>query len=93
MDSVTKAPIPNAQVSIAPFRAAAMPSTAISDSAGHFELAKTRTHISLLPISFDEAWIDARIEVSADGYETRRLVLLDLTGRTSPEIPVYLKHR
>jgi hypothetical protein len=93
LDSDTKAPIPNARVSVAPFWDPALMSTAISDSAGRFALTKAKTNISLIPISFDQAWIDARIEVSADGYETKQLVFLDLTGRPSPEIPVYLKHR
>jgi hypothetical protein len=93
LDSVTKAPIPNAQVSVAPYWDPESTSKATSDAAGRFDIAKATLHISLSPISFDRAWIDARIEVSAEGYETKQVVLLDLPGRDSPEIPIYLKHR
>jgi hypothetical protein len=52
----------------------------------------TPPRFSLSEVSFTEAWLDAGIEVSADGYEPQRLTVLDLTKGSLPDLAVYLAH-
>jgi hypothetical protein len=46
-----------------------------------------------LPVSADELWEDARIEVAAEGYQTQTLSELDLGKRESANVMVYLTRR
>jgi carboxypeptidase family protein len=92
LDSMTNAPIANAQVLVTPFGGSGLAWSAVSDASGRFEVAKPRRY-SLKHVPFDQAWIDARIDVSANGYEPRRVVMLDLTKRYLPDIIVPLMPR
>jgi hypothetical protein len=90
-DSVTKAPIANAQVRITPYWSPDWLATGVSDSAGRF--VATAPRISPLAVSPDELWTDARIEVVAEGYQAQPVAELDLAKRESTNIMVYLKRR
>ncbi len=90
LDSMTNAPIANAQVRVTPFGGSGLTWTAVSNAAGRFEVERTRRR-SLMPIPFKEGWVDAWVDVSAEGYEPQRVVMLDLTKRTLPEIMVALR--
>jgi len=94
LDRTTMQPIPSAQVSVAPFFERGLTSVTISDPAGRFGIPPTdQGRIALHPISLEEAWTDAWLEVSAEGYQPHEVAVLDLTKRESPEIVVYLDRR
>jgi len=89
MDGMTNAPIPNAQVRVTPFGGSGLTWTAVSNAAGRFEVARSRRS-SFMPIPFKEGWVDAWVDVSAEGYDPQRVVMLDLTKRYLPDIMVAL---
>jgi hypothetical protein len=94
LDSMTKAPIAGATVSVTPFGGSGLRLTSASDPAGRFEVQRTTNHLGWYSgIPLTRAWTDAHIDVSADGYQPQRSALLDLTKRTLPDVPVYLTHR
>ena|SRR5580765_3415397 len=91
VDSITKAPIANAQLRMMPYWNSAWLTTGTTGSDGRF--VATASRLSLFPPSSDELWTDARIEVVAEGYQTKTLSELDLTKSQSSNIAVYLIHR
>lgn len=93
LDSATKAPIQNAQVSVTPFSDLAQRLSATTDTAGRFAIAGTPWRMSIVPNELIQPWTDARISVFAEGYEAQALAELDLTKGELPDITVYLKHR
>ncbi len=94
LDSTTKAPISGATVSVTPFGGSGLVLMSASDAGGRFEVQQTARHFYYWPPpSATQAWVDAHMDLSAAGYETQRVPLLDLTKRALPEAPVYLSHR
>jgi hypothetical protein len=92
LDGMTNAPIPNAQVRVTPFGGSGLTWAAVSNAAGRFEVERSRRS-SFMPIPFKEGWVDAWVDVSAEGYEPQRVVMLDLTKRILPDIMVALTRR
>jgi hypothetical protein len=94
LDRTTNMPIANARVSATPFWGRRPISVTLSDTAGRFAIAPDGALrgelIALHPISMAEAWTDARIEVSADGYAPQQQAALDLTKRETPALVIYL---
>jgi hypothetical protein len=94
LDGMTKAPIAGAKVSVTPFGGSGLVLSSESDANGRFEVRQTRRHFYYYPPPGAlEAWVDAHMDVSAAGYESQRLPLLDLSKRVLPDTSVSLTRR
>jgi len=95
VDAMTQAPIPGARIDLAPFGGSGLVLMSASDANGRFEIQQPVKHfsLSLTSASATQAWVDAHMDVSADGYETQHLAVLDLTKRNLPDMAVSLSRR
>ena len=78
VDEATHAPIPNAQVSVEPLDHPALISKVLSDALGQFQVPEISHRIWLPPLPFDPVYPDARITVSATGYQDTQQNLYEL---------------
>jgi hypothetical protein len=94
-DGNTGAPIPSSRLTITPLMRPDLMTTIISDMVGYYTVPEVTHRIWLPPLLWNPAYPDARIEVTADGYQTQQLDLFDLArGHPLPQsIPIELKHR
>jgi hypothetical protein len=92
LDSTTMAPIPSASVSVTPFGGSGLTLSSVSDAAGRYEIGQTKRHFSwsFTPAYFTQAWVDAKVNVTAQGYAPQQVPLLDIPKRPLPDMPVYL---
>ena len=94
LDGMTNAPIMGATVNVTPFGGSSLVLSSSSDASGRFEIRlATARFRSWPPPAALEGWVDAHLDVSADGYEAQRLPLLDLTKGSLPDTAVHLTRR
>ena len=94
LDNMTNAPIAGATVNMTPFGGSGVVLFASSDANGRFEVRQGTTRFrSWPPPAAIEGWVDAHLDISADGYEAQRLTLLDLQKGKLPDIAVQLMRR
>jgi hypothetical protein len=98
LDSATNAPVANATILVVSTEqgrgnSTGHTTTAVSDASGHFAAAQVTHRIWLPPLPFDMISPDARLEVSAGGFESQEVDFLDLlqTASSNGDITVRLK--
>jgi hypothetical protein len=89
MDNTTKAPIPDAQITVESYWHPDETLHATSDSSGKFSIPKASwEHIMHWDISY--GWTDARVTASAAKYKAGVAEVLDLSGSDARGVNIYL---